>query len=353
MNLSIGKLLKCLRTATKPVWKYELGPAGVNWEIWAGETSTTHGTISEIFTGPPDRWGTPGHVNGAPSHSGTHPNLSLTDLALLIDRDLALEGDQQARYWGYKRVPADGFLRDNNGNTGETGRMYCGVPDGCCNNLLEIVAEQTTNTGAAQRGILGATPVPVKEGDLIPYVVLMSDATVFFGFDLEFSENGEDGWVNVESYVGKGEWVKRYIPFCEDIPEDESDCPPEPCDTGPYVASGGVPDGWVCEEVCAVVGYVTVSATGNVVQNCGGVVVDKTGTGSYNITAPAGAATSNAWAIIGEPGDNNTNDVRAHFSSSFTTGDFHIEQQSGNGQWQDVDKPFTIQWYGMRQQVVC
>ena len=115
----------------------------------------------------------------------------------------------------------------------------------------------------------------------------------------------------------------------------------------------GVPDDWRCEEVSTIVGYVTVAFDGTVVQSCGDPVVTKTGTGSYNITAPAGAETSSAWAIVGEPQNNNNNDVRAHFSSSFTTGDFHIEQQSGNGQWQDVDKPFTIQWYGKRKQVVC
>ena len=134
-----------------------------------------------------------------------------------------------------------------------------------------------------------------------------------------------------------------------DCPEFQALC--EKVDGG----GADIPADWRCEEVCAVVGFVTVSAAGAVVQSCGNPVVTKTGTGSYNITAPAGALTSNAWAIIGEPENNNTNDVRAHFSSSFTTGDFHIEQQATNGnqQWADVDKPFTIQWYGLRKQVVC
>ena len=352
MNLSVGKIIKCIRNATKPVWKYELAEEGTNWDMWTGDKSAPHAPVSEIFTGPNGVWGTPNHVNGLPNHTGTHPDLNLNEIVLLGDRDLANEPSQQARLWGYKRIPADGFLRDINGNTGETGRIYCGIPDGCCNNVLTQIAEQATNTNGTVRGILGPDPVPVRQGDLIPYVVLMSDATAFFGFDLEFSENGEDGWTDVQSYVGKGQWVKEYIPLCDDIPEGYTDCPPEPCDTGPGLPND-VPSDWRCEEVPTVVGYVTVAQNGNVVQNYGDVVVTKLGTGLYNITAPAGAETSNAWAIIGEPGDNNNNDVRAHFSSSFTTGDFHIEQQSGNGQWQDVDKPFTIHWYGMRQQVVC
>lgn len=108
-----------------------------------------------------------------------------------------------------------------------------------------------------------------------------------------------------------------------------------------------------CDQVCGVVGYVTVSQAGDVVRSCGDVTVNKTGTGLYNITAPTGAETSNAWAIIGEPEDNNQRNIRAHFSSSFTTGDFHIEQRTGNGQWAEIDRPFTIQWFGKVNRATC
>lgn len=117
--------------------------------------------------------------------------------------------------------------------------------------------------------------------------------------------------------------------------------------------NSGLPSDWACKESCGSVGYVTVSQNGTVAQSCEEIGVVKNGVGDYNITPPPGAVTSTAWAIIGEPENNDRNDVRAHFSSSFTSGDFHVEQQSGNGQWQEVDKPFTIVWYGLKRQVEC
>lgn len=232
MKKVIEKVLPHFR---QPVYKFVPDAEGINWDMWAGDSSAPHGTIDEVFTGGPDLWGTPGHVNGAPSHSGTHDDMNFNDIVLLGDRALALEGNQQARIYGYKRIEEDGFLRDNNGNTGETGRMYCGMPDGCCNNFMGLVHDQLTNTNGAVRGILGATPVPVKAGDMIPYVILMSDATAFFGLDLEFSADGQTGWSDVQSFVGKGEWIKREIGICVVPDEDETVCPPPSCCGNPIL----------------------------------------------------------------------------------------------------------------------
>lgn len=227
MGMSYQEMRKCLDNAKKVVYKFTDPVIGTHWEMWVGAASAPHGPIDQVFNGPPDLWGTPGHVNGAPSHSGTHPDMSWNDIALLGDRTLAQEGNQQARAWGFKTIPEDGFIRDNNGNTGETGRFYCGIPDGCCNNRLVQIANQDVNTPAAERGIFNN--LPVKKGDKIPYVLLMSDLSAFFGFDLEFSVDGID-YANLNNVcLDRGKWEQYEVPFCQSLQDGETLMGPLPC----------------------------------------------------------------------------------------------------------------------------
>ena len=354
----MGKLTKCCNT-DKNVYYQEDGLPGVLWDFWYGEQAAPHGPTGDIFnvpgTGP---WGLNGHINGAPSESGTHPDFNFTDIAL-VGRDNAGLGPDQYIAYGFLKLPSDGFIVERNGNTGETGRVFLGQDDGCCKSRMELIADVTVSTGAGgtPRGLI-QDGVAVKAG-FCPAYFELSDLSAFSGGQFQFSESLDGPFVNIDVCQTAPEWKCKQVPCDYVLQEGETWSPPLPCCPTPYLAGtdggSGLPADWRCEEVCAVVGFVTVSATGTVVQSCGDPVVTKTGTGSYNITAPAGALTSNAWAIIGEPENNNTNDVRAHFSSSFTTGDFHIEQQvtNGNQQWVDVDKPFTVQWFGKRTQVVC
>ena len=114
----------------------------------------------------------------------------------------------------------------------------------------------------------------------------------------------------------------------------------------------GVPEDWRCEEVCTVVGYANVAFDGTVFASCGDPVIEKTGTGIYEvITAPAGAETHSVDAIV----DADIRDgIHVHFDSSFTTG--RISTSTGdNGGTADtlVDTPISIKWYGKRKAVVC
>lgn len=114
----------------------------------------------------------------------------------------------------------------------------------------------------------------------------------------------------------------------------------------------GLPDGWRCEEVCTVVGYANVAFDGEVFASCGNPVIEKIGTGLYEVvSAPAGAETHSVDAIV----DADIRDgIHVHFDSSFTTG--RISTSTGdNGATADVlvDTPISIKWYGKRLAVVC
>ena len=226
LQCQIDALQECLDNAEQAAYLFTPGEVGINWAMWA-TNGAIHASIDDIFTQVSQGiWGTPGHINGAPSHTGTHPTLSINDINM-VGNPLAREGNQQWVLWGYKTIPEDGFIRDNNGNTGETGRVYCGINDNCCNSVLQIIAEQETNTPADQRGILQVTPV--KKGDEMPFVVLMSDLSAFGGFDLEFSLDGQS-WSNLTTvHREKGVWSRRIKKLCDPLLEGETLLAPLPC----------------------------------------------------------------------------------------------------------------------------
>lgn len=237
---------QALKDITKIVWSLEGEVPGMQWEMWT-DNAAPHGPVGDIFNvSGAGIWGTQGHVNGQSDVQGVHPTLSFNDIQLLGDRDLAILGPQQMLGYGYKKFAQDGFIRDNNQNTGETGRFFCGLPDGCCNNLLQLIADQVTNTGAASRGILGPDPIPVKAGDCLPFVMQISDLSAFFGFDLEFSTDGVT-WVNVTDGViaEKGKWVPRVEACTYLLQENETLLPPVPCCSLPSWDGNETPTGSV------------------------------------------------------------------------------------------------------------
>lgn len=337
------KVLEKLGLTTKcQVWSLDNVVTGFKWETWVHPEVRYVGTKAdfETFWGGPVVGGIPTHLQGAPDTSGVETDLRFAQ------RELGYDGHRLTYCIDNREGTEDLVLEDTDARA-ESVRIYLG-----CECYSELVYERYQNPdGGANNPPYDSNGLPavtVPAGEIKIMTVLIHDpGPDFSGFNPVILSGGP-----FISYSSKPEVNCRII--------DDLICKPyvllenESFKEIEFGCKGAcVPNGWRCEEVCVVVGFVTVSQQGEVFATCGGAVVSKTGTGAYNITAPAGAETSNAWAIIGEPDNNNNNDVRAHFSSSFTTGDFHIEQQNGNGQWRDVDKPFTIQWYGKRKQVIC
>ena len=359
--MSLSKLLKCFKEfgcwgdkVSEHVDIYTLNAVrGFKAETWGPREGSQNPGTKAAFEA---QW-VPAPNGGLQHVSGLDPDLTVLETDTRFSPLERGNDDHKLTYCIDNREgTADLAIIDTDARA-ESLRVYLG-----CADCMQMTYEryQANDAGQNQTPFTsqGQPVAVVPMGEIkIMCVYIHDPGPDFSGFFPVANYVGVEDTVDFISYQDKPTVTCRTVErkLCDPMPvllENESF---KPIDVSCHCtgAGGGVPDDWRCEEVCAVVGYVTVSAAGDVVQSCGGAVVNKTGTGSYNITAPAGAVTSNAWAIVGEPQNNNTNDVRAHFSSSFTTGDFHIEQQSGNGQWQDVDKPFTIHWYGMRQQVVC
>ncbi len=213
-----------LNSITKTVWKFTYPEPGVNFAVWSGEQDAPHGPIVDIFNQPGGPFGVGDHINGSPTHVGVTPDFNLNDIELIGNPEA--QAKQQWAVWGYKEIPEDGFIRDNNANTGETAELYCGISDGCCNSQMELLSEQVTNTSAADRTVLD--PTPVKAG-IYPAVLLMSDLSFYGGLDLEFSTDGES-WSNLTGgYPSAPMWVARQEPCDYVLEEGESLNGPSPC----------------------------------------------------------------------------------------------------------------------------
>lgn len=212
---------------TKIVWSLVNGEAGIDWAMWTGEKVAQHGPIDTIFTATgAGTWGTAGHVNGEPSITGTNNDFIFND-AQLIGTVEARPSDQ-LEAWGFKKIPADGFIQDVNGNSGETGQVFCGIADGCWNSKLALIADRTANTTGADRGIMG--PVPVVAGSL-PMLVKMSDFSAFQGFQLQWAPTAEGPWENLvgDACRTPPKWVARVEPCSYVLQEGETLVPPPQC----------------------------------------------------------------------------------------------------------------------------
>jgi len=214
-----------LDSFTKIVWSFEYPERGARWAMWTGEQYAPHRPVGEIFNQPGGAFGTGAHVLGAATHGGLTNDLNFNDNVLLGADPIAREGDQ-ILVWGYVEFLTDGFMRDNNANTGETGRVWLGSPSGCCDFDMELIEETNVNTPAADRVILHSTPV--KAG-IYPMVIQMSDLSAFQGFDLEFSTD-EESWANhLLSYVDMPCWTPRVVPCDYVLIEGETLVPQTQC----------------------------------------------------------------------------------------------------------------------------
>ena len=235
--MNYQQMLKCVKDAKQVVWRLAPATPGANWMAWTGGNAAPHGPVGDIFSEPGGQWGTGAHVNGPADLSGVTPDLNFTDLELL--GNVVANAPEQLLVWGYVEIAADGQIRDNNGNTGETGRVFLGERDGCCNDLLELISDVTVSTiGTGDRGILVATPV---EAGIYPMVIQISDFSAFSGFDLEFSADGLT-WANVTtSTLTRPEWECMEIALCDAIPEGWSLLGPKPCCKMPSYGGDAAP----------------------------------------------------------------------------------------------------------------
>ncbi|OED44911.1 hypothetical protein ACH42_06295 [Endozoicomonas sp. (ex Bugula neritina AB1)] len=228
---TICKRLAKLEQQLRPVYFKKERLPGTNFMYW-GDNSTDHGPVAEIFTvngiaSMP--FGYPGHVNGAPDIVGTHPDLNLNDnnLAGTSQRD-------QWLLWGYMDIPADGFIRDRNQNTGEMGQLWLGQPSECCCSDLELIYERTVNTNASDRG-LWTPEVAVSQGNNIPYLMVVSDLNAFSGMLAEFSTSINGTWSAIQSFQSKDEFDVKMENCLYELQESEILIPPLPCCKKPAI----------------------------------------------------------------------------------------------------------------------
>ena len=248
--MNYQQMLKCVRDAKQVIWRQSTPTPGANWAAWTGANAAPHGPVGDIFSGPGGQWGTGSHVNGDPDLSGITPDLNFTDIELLTNP--VANALEQILVWGYVEFDQDGQVRDNNQNTGETGRVFLGQRDGCCNDLLALISDVTeTTTGVGDRGILLATPV---EAGVYPMVIQISDFSAFSGFDFEFSSDSGVTWANVtSSTITRPEWECIEVPLCDPIPDGWSLFPPKPCCKMPSY-SGSAPAAAEVQTLSVVVG---------------------------------------------------------------------------------------------------
>lgn len=234
LEAQVAELQQCvalLKSKTRTVWRLETGEQGANFDAWT-DNAAPHGPISGIFTGPASQWSLPGHVNGAADVSGTTPDLNFTDTEL-IGGGSALE---QLQVWGYVVIEQDGFIRDNNNNTGETAEVWLGG-GGCCNSTLTLISEQATSTSGADRTVLD--PYQIAAG-VYPMLVRTSDVSALQGFDLEFATAIDGDWANLtSSYTTLPQWCEYEVPCTYALKNGESWTAPKPCCEDPAPAPSG------------------------------------------------------------------------------------------------------------------
>lgn len=198
-------------------------PNGINYQGWhANGNGAPHGNISDIFTGPADATGLPGHVNGAPDVSGIDPDWNWSDTGLGVT-----PAPDQVYAWGWIVVDQPMILRDNNNNNGERGEVWIGQ---CCGGL-SLVEETTVNTGA-DRSIFHSANSPVLQPGVHQIAVRMSDLSANGGFDLEFQPVGSATWTNfpaANSYAEKPVVECDVFPACDPLPAGWTECPPDLC----------------------------------------------------------------------------------------------------------------------------
>lgn len=218
---------------------------GINHESWLDDddNAIAHppglNTIAEVdeyldsvFDGT---WnspsGLPGHINGAPSAITTSPNWNFSDGSDVTGGN----GLDQHIIWGFIDTTGLGDidLSDNNGNSGEAGRVFVGR---CCGDytLEGHILDQAPFTA-------GTFMTALPEG-VHAIAVQLSDRTAFGGFNLRYSPTGDNNFVAFpasRSFLTKPEIECAEFNACEDLPKGWDWKPPALCSPTPTYSSGG------------------------------------------------------------------------------------------------------------------
>lgn len=212
------------------VYQYSQGTPGWNFMLW-DDTAGPHLDPLEWSAPSTDPTGFPDPSTTAPAQTGIFASNNITDNGA--------GGGLAARYmkaWTYYQAPADGFIRDNNTNTGELGMALIG--DCCGGPLVEAPGgNHTTSTSGQDRTLMD--PYPVEEGKWYCIYNPQSDSGAFQGFDLEFSSDGTT-YANVTGHQAELPEVEyQEIGFCDAIPSGWQLKPLTECCAPKYITSGG------------------------------------------------------------------------------------------------------------------
>jgi hypothetical protein len=215
LSISGGNTVE-LPLSPYPVYRLTDDP-GVRVRKW--ETYTPHDLVANIFTGPTDP------ESGFPTESQAQtPDIDL------IEPDFNTAGSADLfEAWAWVTLDQPGFLRDNNGNTGELGEVYIGL---CCGTpVIQPGANNGSladDTDGADRTLLD--PVAVPAGTHFIYV-RSSDFSANQGIDIEYSADGTS-WANLTAaqvQASKPTVECQIIDGCEPVPEGWDLCVPELC----------------------------------------------------------------------------------------------------------------------------
>lgn len=221
--------------------------AGLKYKFW----STAAGPHLD-----PLEWSGPADTNGFPLPTAAPADFEgISNATNLTDSSVGAGAARYGIVEGWLYMPIDGYIRDNNGNTGELGMVLLGD---CCGNLKEgLGANHTVNTSTPDRTVLESTPA--KEGWVYVYGP-QSDLSAAQGWDFEYSADGVTGWANITQRQPEAPEVEcQEISCCAGIPEGWQRKPLADCCDPIYIAPGG--ESYV-ENICSDVRMVTNPAIG-------------------------------------------------------------------------------------------
>lgn len=198
-----------------PVYKMSDPALGVNVRRWLQPPdAVAHAPVATIWTGVSEpTTGFPNHVN---------PPTSQT-----VEADFNVSGpDDQIEAWAWVDIPQNGFLRDNNTNTGELGEVWIAP---CCQPPVRQPGyAETINTGVAGTDRFVMATVPISAGMHLVYF-RGSDLSANQGINIEYSVNGVNNW-------SQPEWVSELptveceiVDGCDPVPAGYELCYPEQC----------------------------------------------------------------------------------------------------------------------------
>ena len=164
-------------------------------------TAVGHDSVSNIFT---LNNGTMEHVSGPADFSYVAPTFSvegsnaadfLTGMGGLTTAQTS--GTDQSKLSGYFVLNKKALIRDGGTRTGERGGMWL---DECCSGNLEVIAERTTDTTSAERGVFNNLEIPagVHRAE-----APLSDLGSWWNLTLQASFDDGDTWESLIGYDKK------------------------------------------------------------------------------------------------------------------------------------------------------